>query len=134
MGTSEIGLINLIGDEPAWVFDSSSIETFGSSWDNFGYEIVYRPEEIRASTKAINELKQAFMKAFGLPKNQYRFEPTFWRIFWNKGMLKASTIKKCDEELDRIARSNKVALRLNGVIIQPRPEGYIKNQIANNKS
>lgn len=130
----EIGLINLIGDEPAWTFDSSSIETFGSSWYNFGYEIIYRPEEIMASDKVIAELQKAFMKPFGLSKRQYSFEPTFWRVYWDKGMLKASTIRKCDEELDVVARNNNVAVRLNGVIIQPRPGAYIKNQIANNKN
>ena len=130
----ETGLINLIGDDPAWVFDTSSIETFGSSWSNFGYEIIYRPEEIRASDKVVAELQKAFMRPFGLPNNQYSFEPTFWRVYWDKGMLKASTIKKCDKELDAVAKKNNVAVRLNGVIIQPRPDGYVKKQIADNKN
>jgi hypothetical protein len=130
----EIGLINLMEDDPPWYLDSSSTEAWGSSWHDFGYEIVYRPEEIRAPAKVINELQKAFMEPFGLPRNHYEFEPTFWRVYWDRGMLKVSTIKECDKGLDRVARNNNVAVRLNGVVIQPRPMGYIQNCIELNES
>jgi len=38
-------------------------------------------------------------------------------------------IQKCEERLDRVARENGIVIRLNGVIIQPRPMGYIQAHI-----
>ena len=134
MTGQEIGLINLMEDDPPWYLDSSSVETWGSSWHNFGYEIIYRPEEIRAPAKVIKELHKAFMKPFGLSEEHYRFEPTLWRVYWDQGMLNASMIKECDKGLDRVARNNNVAIRLNGVVIQPRPMGYIQKSIELNES
>lgn len=68
-------------EDTSWMFDSYSIEGFGSSWKNFGYEIVFRPEEIRAEKNVIRELQEVFMDAFGLPRRNYSFEPTFWRVY-----------------------------------------------------
>ncbi len=123
-----------VDGDTSWIFDSTSIEAFGSSWKGFGYEIIFRPEEICAPERVIKELKEAFMKPFGLPKNQYRFESTFWRIYWDQGQLRASMIKECEDALDRIARKNRIVIRLNGVIIQPRPMGYIQYYVESNTS
>jgi len=67
--------------DTSWMFDSTSIETWGSSWQDFGYEIIFRPEEIRAPDRIVRKLKRAFTKAFSLPQNKYCFEPTFWRVY-----------------------------------------------------
>ena len=123
-----------VNGDTSWIFDSSSIETYGASWQDFGYEIIFRLEEIRASERVIKELKEAFMKPFGLSQDQYRFEPTFWRIYWDRGQLRASMIKDCEDALDRIARKNRIVIRLNGVIVQPRPMGYIQNCVESNTS
>jgi len=123
-----------VDGDTSWILDSTSIETWGASWQDFGYEIIFRPEEIRASEKIMNELKAAFMKPFGLPQNQYRFEPTFWRVYWDQGNLRASMIKECEDALDRMAKKNGIVIRLNGVIIQPRPMGYIQYCVESNTS
>jgi len=123
-----------VDGDTSWIFDSSSIETYGASWQDFGYEIIFRLKEIRASERVIKELKEAFMKPFGLSQDQYRFEPTFWRIYWDRGQLRASMIKDCEDTLDRIARKNRIVIRLNGVIIQPRPMGYIQDCVESNTS
>jgi hypothetical protein len=70
----EVGLIyneKVFPQGDTWIFDSFSTESFGSSWQNFGYEIILRLEEIRASEQAVVELKEAFVKTFGLPRKQY---------------------------------------------------------------
>ncbi len=123
-----------VDGDTSWMFDSSSIETWGSSWKGFGYEIIFRPEEIRAPERVIQELKEAFMKPFGLPPSQYCFESTFWRIYWDQSQLRASMIKECEDALDRIAKNNRIVIRLNGVIIQPRPMGYIRKSVELNES
>ena len=123
-----------LGDDTSWMFDSTSIETYGSSWDDFGYEVIFRIEEIRAPDNVIKELRDAFMEPFGLPRRQYGFDPTFWRVYWDRGQLWASKIKKCEKALDKTARRNRVIVKLNGVIIQPRPMGYIRAFIGLNKS
>jgi len=115
--------------DTSWIFDSFSTESFGSSWQNFGYEIIFRLEEIHASERVIKELKEAFMEPFGLQRKQYNFEPTFWRVYWNRGPLRASAIKACESGLDEVAKKNDIKLILNGIIIQPRPMGYIQAYI-----
>ena len=120
-------------EDTSWIFDSYSTETFGSSWDDFGYEIIFRTEEIRAEKNAIRELQEVFMDAFGLPKRNYRFEPTFWRVYWNQAGLRASMIQKCEEGLDIVAKRHRIAVRSNGIIIQPRPTGYLQNYIGLNE-
>jgi hypothetical protein len=130
------GLVyNTFSTDPdtSWIFDSTSIETYGSSWDSFGYEIIFRPEEIRAPDSVIEELREAFMEPFGLPRRQYTFEPTFWRIYWDRGQLRASMIKRCEQTLDGVAKKHGIVIRLNGIIIQPRPMGYIQTYIELNK-
>ena len=123
-----------VDGDTSWIFDSSSTETFGSSWKDFGYEIIFRHEEIRAPERVIEELKEAFMKPFGLPQNQYCFGPTLWIIYWDQGQLRASMIKKSEDALDRIAKKHRIVIRLNGVIIQPRPMGYIRTSVESNES
>ena len=131
----EIGKIGLIynktqmGNDPSWLLDNSSIEVFGASWSNFGYEIIYRIGDIHAPTRVINELKQAFSTPFGLTPNHYRFEPTFWRIYWDRGQLRVNSMKECEYGLDKIARQNNIAVIINDVIIQPRPMGYLDEYI-----
>ena len=120
-------------EDTSWIFDSYSTETFGSSWDDFGYEIVFRPEEIRAERNVIQELQEVFMDAFGLPRRNYSFEPTFWRVYWNQAGLRASMIQKCEEGLDIVAKRHRITVRSNGIIIQPRPTGYLQNYIGLNK-
>ena len=131
MMNEEIGLINLMGDDPPWYLDTVQTNPWGSE-KNIGYEIVYRPETIHATAKVIDELQMAFMRPFGLTRKQYRFEPTFWRVYWDQADLKISTIKECDEGLDKVARKNNIAVRLNGVMIQPRPSYYIQDCIKSN--
>jgi hypothetical protein len=61
MKIGKIGLIynkTQMGSDPSWLLDNSSIEVFGASWSNFGYEIIYRISEIHAPTRIIYELKQ----------------------------------------------------------------------------
>ena len=117
--------LNQMGDDHSWLLDNSSIETTGASWRNFGYEIIYRIDEIHASKSAIMQLKRAFMKPFKLPREQYRFEPTIWRVYWDRGQLRIHMLKECEKEMDKMARKNKIAVFLNDVIIQPRPMDYI---------
>ena len=119
-------------EDTSWIFDSYSMKAF-SSWENFGYEIVFRPEEIRADKNVIQELQKVFMDAFGLPRRNYRFEPTFWRVYWNQAGLRASMIQKCEEGLDIVAKRHRIAVRSNGIIIQPRPTGYLQNYIGLNE-
>jgi len=119
-------------EDTSWIFDSYSTEAFGSSWENFGYEIVFRPEEIRAGKNIIRELQQAFMDAFGLPRRNYSFEPTFWRVYWNQVVLRASMIQKCEEGLDIVAKRHRIAVRYNAITIQPRPRGYLQHCIGLN--
>jgi len=130
------GLIyNAFSNDPedtSWIFDSYSTEGFGSSWKNFGYEIVFRPEEIRADKNVIQELQEAFMDAFGLPRRNYSFEPTFWRVYWNQVGLRASMIQKCEEGLDEVAKRHRIAVKSNGITIQPRPRGYLQKYIGLN--
>jgi hypothetical protein len=116
-------------EDTSWIFDSSSTESFGSSWGNFGYEIIFRLEEILAEESAIKELREAFMEPFGLPGRNYRFEPTFWRIYWDKPGLRTSMIHKCEEGLDRVAKRRGVVVRANGILIQPRPMGYLEHYV-----
>ena len=133
----EPGLIynkQVLGGDTSWIFDSSSTEAFGSSWEGFGYEIIFRPEEIRVPDNVIKELKEAFMKPFGLPRKQYSFEPTFWRIYWDQGQLRASMIKECENALHKVARKNGIVFKINGLIIQPRPMGYIRTYIELNRN
>ena len=119
-------------EDTSWIFDSYSTETFGSSWDDFGYEIIFRTEEIRAEKNAIRELQEVFMDAFGLPKRNYRFEPTFWRVYWNQAGLRASMIQKCEEGLDEVAKRHCIVVKSNGITIQPRPRGYLQKYIGLN--
>jgi hypothetical protein len=118
--------------KPYWFLDSSSVESFGSSWSAFGYEIIYRFEEPRTTQRVVSDLKRAFMKPFALTLDHYRFEPTFWRIYWDRGPWEASLLRACEAELDKVAKDNALAFTCNGVIIQPRPMGYIKGKIESN--
>ncbi|MFC1954627.1 hypothetical protein ACFLVZ_02250 [Chloroflexota bacterium] len=130
--TKEIGLINLMDDYPPWYLDTVQSYPWGSE-SEFGYEIIYRPETIHAEAKVIDEFHVAFMRPFGLPRKQFSFEPTFWRVYWDQPGFKISQIKECDEGLDRVARKNNITVRLNGVVIQPRPMHYIQERIKSNK-
>ncbi len=128
----QIGLIyntSQMGKIPSWLLDSTSIETFGALWTDFGYEIVYRLEGIRAPAKVVENLKRAFMKPFKLPVEQYKFEPTFWRIYWDRGQWRVNLLKECEKGLNLVAQKNNVVLLINDVIIQPRPIGYIRKMI-----
>ena len=122
-----------MGNKPSWLLDSSSIETYGSSWSNFGYEILYRIDELRATQRVVNELKKAFMRPFGLPADHYRFEPAFWRVYWDQNQWRVSLLMECEAGLDKIARDNEFAFVLNDVVIQPRPIGYIEQMFKSNK-
>ena len=131
-----IGLIynkSIMGLKPSWLLDSSSIETFGSSWSNFGYEIVYRVEEPRATERVVVDLRNAFMVPFGLSREHYKFEPTFWRVYWDREQWRVSLLTECEAGMDKVASDNNVALMINDVIIQPRPIGYIEHMINSNK-
>lgn len=135
-GKKKTGLIfntTQMGKDPSWLLDNSSVEIYGASWNNFGYEIIFRISEIHAPTRVITELKRAFMKPFSLHLDQYQFEPTFWRIYWDRGQLRVNMIKESEDGLDRIARRNKMAVILNDVIVQPRPIDYIREYIKQNK-
>ena len=137
MKSGKIGLVynkTQMGNDTSWLLDSSSIELYGTSWSNFGYEIIYRISEIHAPTRVINELKHAFSAPFGLNPNHYRFEPTFWRIYWDRGQLRVNLMKECERGLDKIAWRNNIVVILNDVVIQPRPIGYIEEYIKQNKT
>jgi hypothetical protein len=121
-----------VPEDTSWIFDSYSTEGFGSSWENFGYEIIFRLEEIRIGKNVIRELQEVFMDAFGLPRRNYSFEPTFWRVYWNQAGLRASMIHKYEEGLDEVAKRHHIAVRSNGIIIQPRPRGYLQKYIGLN--
>jgi len=41
-------------------------------------------------------------------------------------------IKECEDALDRVASENGIMVKLNGVIIQPRPMGYIQYCVESN--
>jgi hypothetical protein len=131
------GLIhNAFSDHPedtSWIFDSFSTETFGASWNSFGYEIIFRLEEIHVPARVMQELREAFMEPFGLSKKNYRFEPTFWRIYWNQVGLRASMIQKCENALDKVANRHGITIRSNGILIQPRPMGYLQQMLEFNK-
>jgi len=116
-------------EDTSWIFDPNSTEAFGSYWKNFGYEIIFRPEEILAEKNVIRELQKAFMDAFGLTRRNYSFEPTLWRVYWNQAGLRASMIQKCEEGLDEVAKRHHIAVRSNGITIQPRPRGYLQHCI-----
>lgn len=136
MTNQKIGLIyntNIMGENPSWLLDSTSIETWGSSWSDFGYEIIYRVEELRTNDRILNELKTVFMKPFNLSREHYRFDPTFWRVYWDRGQWRVSLLKECEAALDKVARDNKIALILNDIVIQPRPMGYIQQELTMNK-
>jgi hypothetical protein len=136
MASKKIGLVynkSIMGNKPSWWLDSSSTETFGSSWSGFGYEIIYRVEEPRATQVAVYELKRAFTKPFELSPEHFSFEPTFWRVYWDKGQWPVSLLKECEAGLDKVAKAHGFALVLNGVLIQPRPMGYIEQMIKSSK-
>lgn len=120
-------------EDMSWIFDSYSTETFGASWNKFGYEIIFRLEEIHVTSRVMQELREAFMKPFGLPKNNYKFEPTFWRIYWNQRGLRASMIQKCENTLDEVAKRHCITIRFNGILIQPRPMEYLQQMLEFNK-
>lgn len=116
---------NFAGGDPFWYIDVCSSE--------IGFEIVYRPEEIRANDRVMEQLKKAFMKPFGLPSNRYRFEPTFWRIYWDRGDLSLSLLRECEKAMDEVASENGILVKQNGTAIQIRPLNYLREQIENNK-
>ena len=72
------------------------------------------------------------MKPFGLPSNRYRFEPTFWRIYWDRGDLSLSLLKKCEKAMDEAATENGILVKQNGTAIQIRPLNYLREQIKSN--
>ncbi|MBN1367367.1 MAG: hypothetical protein JW967_05530 [Dehalococcoidales bacterium] len=131
----KFGLIyntEIMGRDPSWLLDDTSVESFGSSWNKFGYEIVFRPQEIQASASTIERLQHTFMNPFDLPLNHFKFEPTFWYVFWDKGQLRVNAIKECEKGIDRVARDANISFILHDVIIQPRPMGYIEQMIESN--
>ncbi|HEY83309.1 MAG TPA: hypothetical protein G4O01_08515 [Dehalococcoidia bacterium] len=112
---------NFAGGDPFWYIDTCSSEV--------GFEIVYRPEEIRANDRVMEQLKKAFMQPFGLPSNQYRFEPTFWRIYWDRGDLPLSLLRQCEKAMDGVASANGILVKQNGTAIQIRPLDYLREEI-----
>jgi hypothetical protein len=106
-------------------FIDSSISALGQ----YGFEIIIRLEDVRASETIIMELKSAFKKPFGLPDDHYVFEPTFWRTYWDKGDLSINKLEECERLLDEIARKNGILIRSNGLVVQPRSLDYLKEWI-----
>jgi hypothetical protein len=132
----KIGLIynkEVLGDDTSWMFDHYSAETWGSSWHDFGYEIIFRFEAIRAPERIIDELKATFKMPYRLPDENFRFDFTFWYVYYDKLDLRASMIQSCEHGVDKVAKKNNIAVISNGFIIQPRPAGYLKNEIEINK-
>ena len=120
----ETGLIytdKFEGGEPFWFIDTCS--------QGFGFEIIYRPEKIRTTDRVIDQLKKAFMKPFGLPEKNYRFEPTLWRIYWDQGDLLLHLLKECEKGMDKVARENGILIIQNGTAIQIRPLDYIRKEV-----
>ena len=115
---------NFAGGDPFWYIDIC--------YSEIGFEIVYRPEEIRANDRVMEQLKEAFMKPFGLLGNRYRFEPTFWRIYWDRGDLSLSLLRECEKAMDEVASENGILVKQNGTAIQIRPLNYLREQIENN--
>ena len=118
-----------MGRDPSWIIDNTSIESYSYSWNNFSYEIVFRLEKIEASENIIKRLQKTFMRPFELPLSHFKFEPTFWYVYWDKGQLRVNVIKESEKGIDRVARDNNISFILNDIIIQPRPMGYIEQMI-----
>ncbi len=127
-GLQYIFFINNDPAEPA-----RSLDSITSEFGEFGYEIIIRPEEIRASRAVINELQAAFKKPFGLSDDHYVFEPTFWRVYWDNGFLALKKLDDCERLLDEVACKYNILMRTNGLIVQPRPLTYLQQHVQFNK-
>ena len=101
-------------------------------WD-IGFEIVYRIESKTVKEPERDECKKAVTKSFGLPRDHYRFDDTFWRVYWDKGPLNLGLLKRCEKLIDQAARASDVLITLHLSAIQPRSRDYIKQQVEFNK-
>lgn len=121
-------------EECAWQGEPSiDCESGPDHWE-IGFEIIYRPELGTTDRKVIEKLKTVFMKPFNLPDEYYSFEPpSFWRIYWDRGILDVALLKECEKGMDKVARDNNTVVKLHPTLIQPRSLNYIRQHVEYNR-